>query len=494
MKVKNFSEEEKKKLLEQYGRMSFAKIQKNILQDLINSKSESILYSRYDRETVVSMLEDPQRNEASIRELSQFVYIVSGHYRRLIDYFANILLFNYTIAPTKIPIDDVDVEKYKEEYIQVVNYSDKWNFSQELSEAMKVALRDGVCYNVIYETEDSIVTKRMNPAWCAISSIEDNVPIFALNLEFFNRNKELLPLYGKEFESAYKKYRPDGGGTNKENQWYEVKNQYILLADSTDLYYHLPFFCSLLLGIFDIDDYKMLQKAKAENDNYKALSLELPTDDNGIPLMDFDNASKFYDHITDAVDNTGVGIFMSPFKVDDFSFANTKASDSYDVNDAEQQLFASAGVTSGLFLSNITSSSSILLSVKPDEQVAYSLLLQAQRAFNLKIKKLNLTYGFKIKFSNQSIFNNEEHIKRFKESASLGLPTKSMYAASLGLSPSDVMGLTYLEEEVLKLSKEAWLTPLISSNTQGSVSDDVGRPTLSDTEIGDAGEASREQN
>lgn len=495
MEAKNFSEEEKRKLLEQYGRMSFAKIQKNILQDLINSKNESVLYSRYDRETVVSMLEDPQSNETSIRELSRFMYNVSGHYRRLVDYFATILLYNYTIVPSKIPVEDIDADKYKEEYIQVANLADKWCFKQEFAESIRVAIRDGVSYNIVYETDDSVVTKRMNPAWCAISSIEDNVPIFAINLEFFNRNKDLLPLYGKEFESAYKKYRPDSGGTNKENQWYEAKNQYIILADPSDLYYHLPLFCSLLLGIFDIDDYRMLQKAKTENDNYKALSLELPLDDNGVPLIDFPTAEKYFESILDGISNDAIGAFLTPFKVGDHSFANTRTSDTNDVNDAEKQLFDSAGVSSGLFMSGLTSSSSIMLSVKPDEQVAYSLLLQAEKAFNLKIKKLNLTYGFKVSFLDQSIFNHDEYVKRFKEGATLGLPVKTYYSSSLGLSPSDVMGLTYLEENILGLSKDNWLSPLISSNTQSSVSEDeLGRPALSDTEIGDAGEASREQN
>lgn len=498
MKAENFSDEEKKKIWEQYRKMSFAKIQRNILQDLINSKSESVIYSRYDRSDVIDMLEDPQRNESSIRELSRFIYIVSGHYRRLIDYFATILLYNYTIVPTKIPTDDIDAEKYKKEYIQVANLANTWNFKQEFAESIKVALRDGASYNIVYETEDSIVTKRMNPSYCAISSIEDNVPIFAINLDFFSRNKDLLPLYGKEFESAYKKYKPDSGGTQKENQWYEPKSQYVILADPTDLYYHLPSMTSILLSIFDIDDYKMLQKAKTENDNYKALSLQLQLDENGVPTMPYDMAEKYFDHIVDNINNDQIGLFLTPFEVGDHSFADTKTSDTNDVNDAEKQLFDSAGVSSGLFLSGLTSSSSILLSVKPDEQFAYSFLLQAERAFNLKIKKLNLSYGFKVVFLDQSIFNHDEYVKRFKEGASLGLPVKTHYSASLGLSPSDIMGLTYLEENILGLSKDNWLTPLVSSNTQGSVSseDEGGRPTAEESGeiLGEAGEASREQN
>ncbi|MBQ0036416.1 MAG: hypothetical protein KBT35_05820 [Firmicutes bacterium] len=501
MRVTDISDEQRKKILSQYSRLSFAKIQKNILQDLINNKSESVIYTRYDRAKVIEMLDNPQRYESDIRELSNFLYIVSGHYRRLVDYFATILLFNYTIIPNKITVEDIDAEKYKQDYIEVVNTTDKWNMEQEISNAMKIAIRDGVFYGICYESDDSFYVKPVNPKYAKISSIEDGVAVFSFDLDFFSKNKDLLEIYGKEFESAYRKYKPEGGSTNKENRWYEVKNQLVIEADPSDHYYHLPMFTSLLISVFDLDDYKMLQKAKSENDNYKALGLQLPTDEDGVPLMDFDQAEMYYEHIVDAISNENIGVFLSPFSVNDFSFTNGKMSDTNTVNDAEKSLFNSAGVTGGLFLSNLTSSSSILLSVKPDEQVAYQLLLQAQRSFNLKIKKLNLTYGFKVKFSQQSIFNNTEYVDRYAKASQYGLPVKSLYLSSLGFNASDLLGMTYLEEEILKLGQEAWLHPLVSSSVQSGVSsaeseDANGRPTAEESgeQIGDAGEASREQN
>lgn len=500
MRVTDFSDEEKKKILSQYTKMSFAKIQKNILQDLINSKNESVIYTRYDRSKVIEMLDNPQRYESDIRELSNFLYIVSGHYRRLVDYFATILLFNYTVVPSKIPFEDIDTEKYKEDYINVVNITDKWNMEQEISDAMKIAIRDGVFYGICYETDDSFYVKPVNPKYAKISSIEDGVALFSFDLDFFTRNKDLLELYGKEFESAYKKYKPENGNTNKENRWYEVKNQLVIEADPSDHYYHLPLFTSLLLEVFNIDDYKMLEKAKAENDNYKALGLEIPTDEDGVPLLDYETNEDYYNHIVSNVGNDGVGIFMSPFKITDFSFANNKTSETNNVTEAEKELFSAAGVTGGLFLSNISSSSSILLSVKPDEQIAYHLLLQAQRSFNLKIKKLNLTYNFKIRFIDQSIFNNTEYVDRFSKASQYSLPTKQLYGASLGLSPSDMLGMAYLEENILGLGKDSWNVPVVSSSVQSGTNsaeseDANGRPTAEEEgrSIGDAGEASREQ-
>lgn len=277
---------------------------------------------------------------------------------------------------------------------------------------------------------------------------------------------------------------------NKSLRWYEPQNGICIKADESDPYYSLPLLTGLLTSVFDIEDYKMLKKAKSENDNYKALGLQLPTDADGVPLLDFEANEQYFNHIVGNIGNSGIGVFMSPFKINDFSFSSTAASEKNDVIDAEKALYDAAGVSGGLFLSNITSSSSITLSVKPDEQVAYSMLLQFQRYFNKKLKKMDLSCGFKIEFIAQSIFNNKEYVDRYAKASQYGLCTKTMYGASLGLSPSDLYNLTYLEEDILNLGTKKWIHPLVSSSVQSGGLGDGGRPTAEESgnELGEAGE------
>ena len=104
MEVTTFNKEEQEKIMAKYVQMSFANLKRNIVQDLINSKNESIIYKKYTKEQIVNMLENPQKNEEQIRELSRFIYLVSSHYRRLVDYYSTILLYNYTVVPTKISV------------------------------------------------------------------------------------------------------------------------------------------------------------------------------------------------------------------------------------------------------------------------------------------------------------------------------------------------------------------------------------------------------
>ena len=72
--------------LDRYTEMAFANLKKNIIQDLINNRNESVIYKKYPKERVVQMLENPQKQEKALREMSNFLYIVSSHYRRLINY------------------------------------------------------------------------------------------------------------------------------------------------------------------------------------------------------------------------------------------------------------------------------------------------------------------------------------------------------------------------------------------------------------------------
>lgn len=495
--MQEFTSAEQKRLIEQYQLISFANLKRSILNDLRNNADESVLYRRYKKGEVVDLLKNPQKNEQKIRELSCYLYIVSSHYRRLVDYYAHILLYNYNVDPLKTPLQIVR-ERYLEAYLHTIRECEKYNLRHEAIKAMKIAVRDGIFFGICYESEDSFYIKPVNSKWAQISGVEDGAYTFEFDLNYFNSNKKLLPMYGTEFVNAYDRYKgnPERGiEPDKTRRWYEPKNGICIKVDESDPYYSLPLFMGLLTEIFDIEDAKMLQKAKKENDNYKALGAKVPTDNNGVPLLPFNENKEWFDHIVENIDNDGIGVFMSPFQVTDYSFASSKTSDVNDVIDAQENFWMTAGTSSLIFGSaKATSSSSLALSVKPDEQIAYSILLQFQRYFNKKLKKMGVDYVFKIEFTRQSIFNGMEYVDKLAKAAASGLPVKTDYAISLGLSPSDMWNKTILEEEILELATKRWVTPLIANSTVSHSDSEGGCPTAEERGeiIGEAGEQTRE--
>lgn len=478
MEVETITDEERNKIASRYAHLSFANLKRNIVQDLINNRNESVIYSKYTKEQIVTMLENPQKNEKQIRELSGFLCLVSSHYRRLIDYIASILLYNYTIIPTKIQ-NKKPTRQYLNDYYTVINYADNCNIRHEAEKSIKIAARDGVFYGICYSTEDSFYIKPFDPRYAKVSSVEDGCLLFSVDMAYFSGKEYLLDMYGAEFRRAYEAYKGNkekGTQGDKTKKWYEVPNSICVKADETDLIYSLPLFAGALLSILDIEDYRMLHKAKSEADNYKILSAEIETED-GVPKMDFDIARKWFIPMVDELPD-GVGAFLSPFKIGEHTFSSSQSSDRNDVDDAISSFWQSGGTTAALFGgTKLTSSSAIMLSVKPDESLAFSFLKQFERCLNRFIKKLNLKNGFKIKFSNQSIFNLDEHTNRLSKAATYGVPVKLEYATAVGLSPSEILGNTQLEN-VLGLCDTEWNKPLISSNTMSSDAlNDGGRPT-----------------
>ena len=496
--VKELSDVQKKQIEEYASMKAFARLQELRVQDLLGNKNESVIYSKYSKERIIQFLESPQRNEKELRELSVFLYITSPHYRRLIDYLTNIMEYNYSITPTMLKgqyYKDYKKDDYYKAYVEVARQCDKYALKQEGKKIVKTAIREGVFYGLYYETDESFYVKPVNPQYARIANIVDGTFEFAFDLAYFSGKETLLENYGKEFERMYWKYKgKDGKQGDKTLKWYIPKNGICIKVDETDTIYSFPYFLGLLLDLYDIDDYKMIQKAKSENENFKALGLKMKVDDDGVPTMDYDLAVKYYNQVAGNI-ATGVGVFLSPFDIEEFSFAASSTAERDRVTDAIDKYWYAAAISPLVMgSSKATTSSALLLSVKPDEAIVYSLLEQIARVFNRIIKNMNLPYGFKLEFAHQSIFNGKDYIENQCKGAQYGVSgAKSKYAASLGMNPSDVIGMAFLEDEILGFGTKMFNVPMVSSHTQTS-DETGGRPTNESKgePLDDAGEATKE--
>ncbi|MDF2951036.1 MAG: phage protein [Anaerocolumna sp.] len=486
--------------LEKYAQLAFANIKKSMVQDLVNNRNESVIYKRYPIERVVTMLEKPQSFEKELREMSNFLYITSSHYRRLMDYYAKLPTYNHIVVPTNLP-KKINTKTYKDTYYKVIAQIEKYNLKHELPKILLSAFVEGVFYGLEYETSDSYYIKPFNSNFAEISSIEDGCYSFSIDLNYFTGKEHLFPAYGKEIENAYYAYKGYSkkkikGNTNL--RWFEPSNGICIKADENNPLFSTPVYCSIFLDLIRLEDYKLLKKAKTEIDNYKVLALKMEVDDDGVPKMDFDMAMKYYNQAAGNLPS-GIGLILSPFVISDFSFQKSSSADTDAVNEAEEEFWSSSGTSGMLFGSaKASSSSSLTLSTKPDEQIAFSILTQIARNINRKIKKMNLPYTFELKFLDQSIFNVDEYSNRMLKASQYGVSgSKLLYAASLGMTPSDVVNFSYLENDILKVTNEMFTSPLISSNTISRSEDNVGGASTQEEKgqtVSDNTEKSREQN
>jgi len=479
-------EQVKQKQLDFVNQLNYTRLSKTIVQDLVNSRKESVLFQNYTKEEVVKFLANPQSSEKQIRIMSNFLYANSSHYRRLCNYFSKLATFNYYIAPYNLSKDKYNKISFLVNYQKVANLLEKFNLKSQLLKIFNVCFYQDMFAGLYFETPDSFDIIQINSDYVKISSKEDGCLVYSLDFNFFNNRQYLLDSYGDDIKQMYYNYAGyqeviDGkkGKKVKGNpdlRWQEPLNQICIKINDDQLLYSLPPFASVFPEILNLEDYKLLKKAGEQLKNYKVLSMEIPIGDDGQFKVDEEIVTKFYNQACNNIAD-GVGIIVSPMKITQFSFQNSVTTETDAVNQAESELWSTSGSNGLLFgMGDNPSSSSLNISIKNDTSITYALLRQIENWLNKYIKKLNLPYDFKAHFLNQSIYDENEVCDRYQKAAMYGVSgSKSLYVASLGLSPSDVIAMQELEG-ALNFADD-WV-PMQSSSTMASDPTNTGgKPT-----------------
>lgn len=459
------------------------------LRDLENNKDYNPTYRKYTKDQVVRYLENPATNEKQLRQMSQYLFNVSNYYRRLIQYFANMSTFSYIIMPYGVDYSkNLNVNKFKKAYYNVTTEVEKMNIQHEFQKALVVAFRDDVFYGYAWETADSFAFQELDPDYCKISSIEDGVYNIAFNFSYFDSYPERLANFPPEFETMTRNYKAD----SKMYRWQELSSENsICIKVNEHSYIPIPPFVALFSALADIEDYRAISKNASEVSNYKALALEIPVDDEGTFLIDYDLCKEFYDMLCNVLPSN-IGAIMTPMKLTSWDFERSGAvSDSDDVSKAESSMWAQAGVNKLLFGGgDDPSATTLALSTINDQAIVFAMMRQIERWINRKLKRMGGNVKFKIKILDVTHFNKKEMHDQLVKDGQYGLPVRSAIMATSGYSPSDTENMQYLENVILSLHENE--IPLVSSNVQST--NEGGRPTSEESgqPLTDAGDISRE--
>ncbi|WP_202630040.1 hypothetical protein [Clostridium botulinum] len=489
VKVTEVSEEEKEK---QKMQMFFTSLASLVVNDLNENNKKNSFFKKYKKQDVIDYLQNPQKYEKELREISRFLYVNSAHYKRLINYFANMSLFYYDFKPTRIiDFSKINKKKFLKEYYTICSRIDKMNLSHEFSKILTIAFKEDIFYGYEYETTDSYFIKNLDPDYCSISSIEDGVYNYQFDFTFFDNRKEKLKEYGKEFEIKYNKYLKD----RKSSRYQELNSQKtICIKINEEIEYPIPPFANVFEALYDINDYKLLKKAKEEIGNYQLLSMNIPMSDKepDAPMLDFTTAKEFYAQALNVLPDQ-IGAILTPMKIDSIKFERDTLNNDR-VIEAEDLFWSSAGVNGNLFNSKGNSGSVVDLSIKTDESIVFKVLKQGARWVNRKFKFAKTQFMYKFSFLDVTINNQEKMIDKYFKLAQYGIPVKTNLCSLVGLSPIDMQINTWLENDVLKLH-ENWL-PLNSSHTQtnepNSEDKKAGKPQTNAEDLQETGEQTRE--
>lgn len=472
--------------------IDFAKVTELVIKDL--SKNNSTTVKTYTKNNVSTYLGNPKRYSKELQGMSAFLYDVSPHYRRLVNYYAKMATLDYFVELHGLDTSkNVNIKTLRNNYNKALDFVELMNIKHEYGKALISAWKLGTFYGFELSTKDSYFIKELPYEFCQISGIADGVYTFSFDVSYFERNANELELYPKEFKKMFNSYK-----SGSKPKWQEVEPaKSICIKINEEIYHDIPPFAGLFGDIFDIEDYKALRMASAVMGNYKFIVEKIPiresSDKNNDFKVDLKTVAMFHNKTAGLLPDE-IGIFSTPFEVDTIEFSRDK-SEIDNVSDAENAFYTAAGTAKQLFNPQGTSSSTLAKSINVDEAEVFGVLRQLERIGTGKIKNaISGSFKFRLRILDNTIFNKKENAENLLKNAQYGLPVKIMLCACLGISPSAVISMNYLEEQVLMLSDS--FKPLSSSHTQSGdkeISDNKsGRPAKDDDELSEKGESQRE--
>lgn len=468
---------------DRYDLLRFAKLASQRLADLnSNINTKSVSFTDTTKEDILKYLKSPKTNEKRIRNVSISMFNSSSHYRRLICYYALMPTWSYTLSPLGFNGPPKNPEAFSKAYYKAASAVETMNLKHEMQKVLITGLREGVFYGAVWSSNTAFFIQPINPDYCALSSIEDGTWMYSVDM---SKIKELeLDNYPPAFRTMWNTYQSTG------DKWQEVPSDtsFCFKADETTALYSLPPWSASMSLLLDIENYKALQETASEISNYKLLHLEIPVDNENTPKMTFDQASKYYDLLASNLPPF-VGASMAPMKLTDYNFDNSGGLRDVDiVARSERQFWTDSGNSSLLFGDAANNTAGALkLSIRADEELVFGWVNQCERLINRILKNMSGAQKFKITFLPTTIYNIGEMVDYYKNASTLGIPVKSAYASVLGVNTTDVIGMDYIERNILGMDE---LSPLSSSYNTSS--DEGGRPTMDEEDLSESGTATRD--
>ena len=450
-------------------------------------KDSSPTYTTYTKENYRTYIENPKRNEAALRQMSQFLTRVSTPYKRILWYLASIYSFYWSLVPVIDPLDMPEHDDLITDYMEKCRVIDNLDLPVEMVNIIYFTLRDGVFYGFLYEDEDSIFIHRLNPDYCRPVQIEAGVFNFAFDFSYFKKYSEALETWDSSFQSMYNAYEKDN--TNMRWQILDPERTICVKADP-DLDENLPFFVGIFEALLDLIDARTLQRNKDVIQNYKLILQKIPFFDESSAkdLDDFrlklDTVLKFSSLLADNVPEA-VGVATTPMEIDTVDFKSDDNSNDLIAN-SMKTVFDDSGISQLIFNSHTSGSTGVDASIKVDASLTWKFVEYIERWVRrfIRYRESSIRYNFEI--LDVHIFNKDSAISRELSLAQNGVPNKMKLAATAGMTPIEVMSNQIWENEYLKIH-ENWI-PLQSSYTMSS----DAQANIDDTETNDSTERNKD--
>lgn len=445
----------------------------------------------FTRRQIQNMIQYPERYGKNIIRLSRYMYLKSGYYKRLIDYFVNMAVVNWTVdlEPKTIKAyspDEKMIKQIRTNYYKYVAQVNKFKIDNRITDIVRKMFVEDACFGYIVENEIESSIYFLDAMYCEIKkNIGGNVFGFSVNRSLIGESDyETIPLELQELLEDSKEVSL--------NNMVEIPyEKSICLKYHNDFSYLYSPFLGLINEILNIDDFKDISKSKAESDAYKLIYMKIPLNEDGKITMGDEMIVPFVSMCKNIVPEN-FGVVPSPMPLELIESKSTANDDKNNVETAVENYYTEAGISKAL-ISSASSGSELKSSIKVDSSDIYRIYRQIEAWMELQMKLrgyIYTDYQFTYNISPTTIFDISDYIDMQLKLAQVSSPNKGKLLAANGINTAKMLGNTLLENNVLSTIFDSW-KPLASTYTMSGNSE-AGRPQMSEDELSESGIQTRQ--
>lgn len=460
------------------GKLNLSAFQRLMINDVCRHTSviETGCIGDISLRDIELALRHPKQGWKILLSVSEQLMKVSPHYFRMNNLYSNMALFCWWIDLYDVK-ENAKIDNIKKTYSALAAKLESMNLKHEFSKIMKVIPYQDIYCGLVFENQSDFFFQQIDYRICEIYQIQDGLYNFRIDLtQIKAQNLDAYPDY---VQRAYLNFKDGIANPNISGQWYEPPaDKQICLKLNSQWTFPYPILIGLIKDILDLDVYKKLKLQSARTDNYKAIAVEVPIDENTVdkPLLTPETLGIFAEINRESMtDDIGLihtlGSNATPISFKDSS--NTRNN----VSDAIDELYNSGGITKEAF-NGSSSGTAVTISIENDSGFIYGLYRQFERWINrfIKIRKYNKPmFKFFFYLLDMTIFNRKDVTTRYKDSIAMGCTVIDKYLASLDITPSRTLGSYITHESVFDFRNH--FIPLQTSYNSSIESNDAGRPT-----------------
>lgn len=479
----------------------------------------------------IQALIDYKASQEQLQGYNEFMSVFDMLYKRLEEYYANMLSFDLNIACKNAysPQTDYASQEYKDDLKRVYKFLDNFNYKEQFRMVVKELLRHDKYYTwfrtskgtINEDTEDLKTTKsikyslQMLPQlYCKLTGRWECGYLFDFDMVYFTRAGVDI----RGFDPTFKNYWNDVFDKNKQqyfpsqsldsrngsfNLWHQTSPEdgawCWSFSDNNSA--SVPFLSSMIPKMLTNDEVAKLQVDKDMISARAILAGEIQTLDkqqsgNSTDAMTYkmDTLLKLLALVKRGLQNNINAVAMPTADPKMWQYTDTN-SNMVD-NQYKTTISQSASASRLLYANDKLSESEIQNAIVTDYNIMKKLYSQFDNFLNFYVNKKTRKYKFNFMFSGSTYpFIRDKEIDNLLKLSDKGINlAPRTYAKVVGMTPQDFDRL--LEEGKYSNWTTELLTQLISINTQSgkdsSTAKEGGRPKIENGDISDGGATSRD--